>query len=332
MERQPVHRRGHGVLAHAVVDIGACVFAGRDLDLPSRLGVVRRGKVGGAAKQFGNGREKVVQHGAARRAGRHLLAAVDKLLLCIDDRLLPVRRQNAAVAAFELAAQRVGRGFHSLCPGDARLAASGANFTPFAQERFGNDKRRRIPVEDFAGAGDLLLARRIAMSLLRASLGRKTEPDDRLAGNHRRTVGHGASRRDGSTDSIGLMAIDRQDMPTRGFEALQLIVGLGQAGRAVDRDGVVVPKGNQATQLEMPRQRNRFLADALHQAAVAHEDVSVVIDQIVAEGRIHDALAERHADRIGDALPERPRRRLDAVGVRDTPDGPGSCSRPDESA
>ena len=134
MQRKAVHRRGHAMLAHAVVDIGTCVFAGCDLDLPSRLGVVRGRKVRRAAQQFGNGGEKVVEHGAARRTGRHLLAAADKLLLCLDDRLLPVGRQNAVVAAFELAAQRVWRGFHSFCPRGARLAASGADVSPFASE------------------------------------------------------------------------------------------------------------------------------------------------------------------------------------------------------
>ena len=59
-----------------------------------------------------------------------------------------------------------------------------------------------------------------------------------------------------------------------------------------------------------------------HQAAVAHEDVGVVVDQIVAELGVQDALGERHADRVGDALAERAGGGLDAVGMVDIRDGP----------
>ena len=62
----------------------------------------------------------------------------------------------------------------------------------------------------------------------------------------------------------------------------------------------------------MPRQRNRFVADALHQAAVAGDHIGVVIDKIVAEARIHQALRQRHPDCGRDPLPQRPRRRLHA--------------------
>ncbi len=34
MQRDAVHRRRHAVLAHAVMDVGAVVFARPDLDLP----------------------------------------------------------------------------------------------------------------------------------------------------------------------------------------------------------------------------------------------------------------------------------------------------------
>ena len=59
----------------------------------------------------------------------------------------------------------------------------------------------------------------------------------------------------------------------------------------------------------------RFLADAFHQAAVAGQNVGVVVDQIVSEGRIHDAFAEREADRIAETLAEWAGRRLDAGGM-----------------
>jgi hypothetical protein len=48
---------------------------------------------------------------------------------------------------------------------------------------------------------------------------------------------------------------------------------------------------------------------------VAHEDVGPVLAQIVAKLGVHDAFGEGEAHRVGNALAERARRRLDAVGV-----------------
>ena len=93
------------------------------------------------------------------------------------------------------------------------------------------------------------------------------------------------------------------------------MVGDGQAGGAVDRDRVVVPEGDQLAELEVACQRDRLLADALHQAAIAHEDIGIVVDQVVAELGVHDPLGQRHADRVRDALAQRAGGRLDPVGV-----------------
>ena len=56
---------------------------------------------------------------------------------------------------------------------------------------------------------------------------------------------------------------------------------------------------------------DRLVADALHQAAVAGDDVGVVVDEVVAEAGIQHALGERHADGVGEPLPERPGGGLD---------------------
>ena len=65
----------------------------------------------------------------------------------------------------------------------------------------------------------------------------------------------------------------------------------------------------------MSRERNRFLAEPLHQASVAGNDIGEVIDEVVAESRVHQTLGERHADRCSDALPQRPRRGFHTGGV-----------------
>ena len=64
----------------------------------------------------------------------------------------------------------------------------------------------------------------------------------------------------------------------------------------------------------MAGKRDSLLADAFHQAAVAADHIGMVVDEIVAELRVHDALGERHADGVGEALAERAGRRLDAGG------------------
>ncbi len=65
----------------------------------------------------------------------------------------------------------------------------------------------------------------------------------------------------------------------------------------------------------MPGEVDRLVADALHQAAVAGEHISEMIDEFVAETRRLEALCYRHADGGGEALAERPGGRLDARRV-----------------
>ena len=87
------------------------------------------------------------------------------------------------------------------------------------------------------------------------------------------------------------------------------------AGLAVDRNPVVVVEGDQLAELLRACERARLVRDAFHHAAVAEEDVRVVIDyrQVgpIELGR-QMLLGERHADGVGDALAEGPGRRLDA--------------------
>ncbi len=65
----------------------------------------------------------------------------------------------------------------------------------------------------------------------------------------------------------------------------------------------------------MAGERDRFLADAFHQVAVGGEHISRVIDDIAAEQSGEVALGDRHADRIGKSLAERPGGGFDAGRV-----------------
>ena len=64
----------------------------------------------------------------------------------------------------------------------------------------------------------------------------------------------------------------------------------------------------------MAGDRDRLVADALHQVAVGGDDVGAVVDDVVAELRRHQALGERHADGVAEPLAERAGGGLDAGG------------------
>ena len=75
--------------------------------------------------------------------------------------------------------------------------------------------------------------------------------------------------------------------------------------RPVDRDAVVVEQHDQLVELEVPGERDRLLADALHQIAVGGEHIGAMIDDLLPEHGGQVPLGDRHADRIAQALAER---------------------------
>ena len=88
-----------------------------------------------------------------------------------------------------------------------------------------------------------------------------------------------------------------------------------KAGRALDRDVVVVVDQAQLAEPEEAGQRAGLARHALHHVAVGADGIRPVVDQpalvaVVALGE--HGLGERHADRVADALPERAGRDLDA--------------------
>ena len=144
-------------------------------------------------------------------------------------------------------------------------------------------------------------------------LARRAEADRRLGGNQRRPVVlH--RRLESLGDRIVIMAVAGDRLPTAGGKARELVGRIGERDLAVDGDAVVVPDERQLGKLQMAGQRDRLLADPFHQAAVAGEAKGAVIDDRT-EARGQMPLGDRHADGIGDALAERPGRRLDAGGV-----------------
>ncbi len=116
---------------------------------------------------------------------------------------------------------------------------------------------------------------------------------------------------DGPLDGRGVMPVHGSRMPAIRREAHDLVVGDGERGGAVDRDAVVVEQHDQAAEAQVSGQGRRFVADAFHQAAIAGDHIGVVVDEPVAEAGGEVALGQRHADRVGQPLAERPGRGLD---------------------
>lgn len=79
------------------------------------------------------------------------------------------------------------------------------------------------------------------------------------------------------------MTVDvANNVPAVSFETHCGVVGEPAFNVTIDRDTVVIVERNQFTQLQRTRQRTNFVGDAFHHAAVAHEGVGVVVDDVVA--------------------------------------------------
>ena len=147
------------------------------------------------------------------------------------------------------------------------------------------------------------------MRALGVLLLRRAIADEGPAADQRRLVRIDRGRHQGGLDRLGIVAVDLGDhFPAIGLEAPRGVVGEPARDPAIDRDPVVVVDRDQLAELERAGQRAGFVRDALHQAAVAHEHVGVVVDDrepgpVVALRE--QLLGQRHADRVGEALAQR---------------------------
>ena len=144
-----------------------------------------------------------------------------------------------------------------------------------------------------------------------ALLVRRAKTDDGPGGDEGRLIGLVGSL-DGSCDFVRVVTVDFDGVPVGRLQAGDLVGRVRQRYGAVDGDLVVVPEDDQLVELQVARQRNRFLADAFHQAAVTGQNVGVMVLQVGTELVAQLALGNRHADGVRDALAERAGRRFDA--------------------
>ena len=115
-------------------------------------------------------------------------------------------------------------------------------------------------------------------------------------------------------DVVGRLA-HPLDVPAVRLEALARVVAVGELGRAVDRDVVVVVHVHEAAELEVTGERGRLVADALLEVAVARDDERVVAHDVGAEPGPQVALGDAHPDAVREALAERAGGDLDATRV-----------------
>src|SRR5215467_7084959 len=105
------------------------------------------------------------------------------------------------------------------------------------------------------------------MALLAAGLGRRAKSDGGLAGNQR-----GLARRvrilERARDRVRIVPVYTGCRPAGSLEALHLVDRIRERERTVDRDAVVVEQHDELVELEVAGERDRLLADALHQVAV----------------------------------------------------------------
>ncbi len=181
------------------------------------------------------------------------------------------------------------------------------------------------PAQALARGGHLVAAQRRAVRALGVLLVRRAVADDGARADQGRLVGVNRGRHQRGLDRLRIVAVDVADhLPAVGLEARRRVVAEPARRAAVDADPVVVPDRDQLAELEGAGQRAGLVRDAFHETSVAEEDVGHVVNH--AEARPVEALCQhffgqRHAHRVGEPLPQRAGRGLDAgefAGLRMT--------------
>ena len=309
VQRHAVHRRGHAELADAVIDVAPGIILGRQRPGRLGLGIVGAGEVGRAADGRRDCGGDHFQRHFRRLARGERRRAVDQGV--------EIGRQPALVGLaghplHELSLDVRRRFVEALFPLDPLDRSALPDLAPGGQDVVGDGEFVRRQAELLARRRHLVLAERRAVGGRSALFIGRAIADHRLAADQARPhVGDGLFERLADLARIEPVAFDR--VPARRGMARHHVLGARQVGRAVDGDLVVVPQHDQPPELEMPGQAHRLVVDALHQAAVAGDDIGAVIDQIVAVDGVEVPLGDRHADCGCKPLAERTGGRLDAV-------------------
>ncbi len=249
----------------------------------------------------------------ARRAHRGLHRRLrHRVALPVEQRLLPSGRQLAAHQALELHAfLRVARGEPRL-PRRAFGRAAPTGLAPRGEDRLGHDEVLVRPAEVLARRLGVVLEQLAAVGDTLVLDARHAETDQGVALDHRRPRIE-LRRGDRRCNRILVVAVALLHVPAGAGEADHVVLGHRLRRRAVVGHPVRVVEEDQPSEAQVPGERDHLVAETFHQAAVADQRVGPVVDDVVAELLVQHRLRDRHAGGVGDALPQRAGRDLDAV-------------------
>ena len=301
------------MLADAVVHIAALAVGGIEDTQIRRLGVVRSRQVGRAADGFAHNRVHRFQHhftGAARGDLRHL---VHCRFLHRADRRRQLCRGIACEDAGEFRLPCGGQGGKARVPVLAGRLTTGTDRLPRRLDVGGDDEGRMGPAIGGLGIGHQLGIGQRAMPLGRVL--RRRPQRDMGAAVHQRRTPRRLRRRDRPVDIGRIMAVTIEHRPARGGKARLLVGHVRQRDLAVDGDAIVVPQHDEPRQFQLAGQRQRFLADAFHQAAVAGDDIGVMVNHLGPPAGAQRFLGNGKAHGIAQPLAQRARGGLNALGM-----------------
>src|SRR5580704_2767678 len=132
-----------------------------------------------------------------------------------------------------------------------------------------------IPAHGLLRGGDFVFSKRLAVRLLRVVLGRRAIADmrsraDKARLRMARLMGDRSVDRGANLHGV-VSVVEKLREPSVRLEAFAGVLGVRESRVPFDRDVVVVVDENQVVELQVPRHARRFVADALHQIAVAGE-------------------------------------------------------------
>jgi hypothetical protein len=307
-----VEDAAHAVLAHPEVHLAAARFVGRAHAgvLDGRTGVAR--EVGAAAHEARHDVDQGLQARTAGLAGGDLGADLEA-----RQRVLPSGQALGGDAGLVGGPVAVPGG-EALVPRLPRVAAPASGGPVHLEHVVGDPERLRgRQAQDLLGGRHLVLAERVPVGV--GGVGEVGGRPADVAAQHQQrrrlvVVARGAQR---GLERVGVVGglTELGHVPAVALEPADDVVGVGERGVAVDADVVVVVDVHQPAELQVPGERRRFVADALHQVAVAADHVGAVVAQVGAEAGPQPALGDAEPDCVGEPLAQRPGGHLDAGGV-----------------
>src|SRR5262245_25595328 len=183
--------------------------------------------------------------------------------------------------------------------------------------RIGNEKLRVLrPAVSAFDKANLVLAQRLAVRRGSVLLVRRAVADMAVQNDEGWAPLGLVKDVQGLLDPVDVVGVaDAQNVPAVTEEPGGDVFGKGDACVAFDRDMVVVVNPAEIIEGEMAGKRCRFRTDALHHAAVTAYRINIVAEDLEAGPIVavrQPCFGNGHAHAGGDALSERPRRRLDS--------------------